>query len=102
MVFFVFFLKKGRKILLLNLLLFVKFKLTNLKMENFTSNINKPDLHNYNTDDFNFMEDEYVSDFSSVDNNNEGLDDIIFEEDIFEDSNIGLNSEEYSDTSNFF
>ena len=63
-------------------------------MENFTSNINKPDL--------NFMEDEYVSDFSSVDNNNEGLDDIIFEEDIFEDSNIGLNSEEYSDTSNFF
>src|SRR5207245_9544615 len=71
-------------------------------MENFTSNINKPDLHNYNTDDFNFMEDEYVSDFSSVDNNNEGLDDIIFEEDIFEDSNIGLNSEEYSDTSNFF
>src|SRR2546423_2377625 len=71
-------------------------------MENFTSNINKPDLHNYNTDDFNFMEDEYVSDFSSVDNNNEGLDDIIFEEDIFEDSNIGLNSEEYSDTSNLF
>ena len=63
-------------------------------MENFTSNINKPDLD--------FMEDKYVSDFSNVDNNNEGLDDIIFEEDIFEDSNIGLNSEEYSDTSNFF
>ena len=63
-------------------------------MENFTSNINKPDL--------NFMEDEYVSDFSSVDNNNEGLDDIIFEEDIFEDSNIDLNSEEYSNTLIFF
>ena len=63
-------------------------------MENFTNNINKPDL--------NFMEDEYVSDFSSVDNNNEGLDDIIFEEDIFEDSNIDLNSEEYSNTLIFF
>ena len=74
-------------------------------MENFTSNINKPDLHNYITDDLNFMEEEYVSDFSSMDDNkyvnlndtNEGLDDV--EEDIFD---VNLNNEEYSDNSNFF
>jgi len=38
-------------------------------MENFTSNINKPNLQNYITDDLNFMEKEYGSDFSS--NNND-------------------------------
>ena len=76
-------------------------------MENFTSNINKPNLYKYNTDDVSFMEEEYVSDFSNVDNDkyvnlnnmNEGLDDITTEENIFEDSNIG---EEYLDNPNFF
>jgi hypothetical protein len=57
-------------------------------MENFTSNINKPDLYSYNNDDLNFMEEENVSDFNSMDNDkyvklndiNEGLDDIISED----------------------
>ena len=55
---------------------------------NFASNINNPDLHNYNTDDVS-MEEEYVSDFNSMDNDkyvnlnniNKCLYDIITEED---------------------
>ena len=54
-------------------------------MENFTSNTNKPDLHSNNTNDLRFMEEEYISDFGSMDNNqyvslnniDEGWDDII-------------------------
>ncbi|CAG8442151.1 3308_t:CDS:1, partial [Rhizophagus irregularis] len=60
-------------------------------MENFASNINKPDFHNY--DDVSFMEEEYDFDFKSMDQT---------EEDTFEDSNIYLNSEEYTNNSNFF
>jgi hypothetical protein len=55
---------------------------------NFASNINNPDLHNYNTDDVS-MEEEYVSDFNSMDNDkyvnlnniNKCLYDIMTEED---------------------
>ena len=62
-------------------------------MENFASNINNPDLHNYNTDDVS-MEEEYVSDFNSMDNDkyvnlnniNKYLYDIITKKDTFEDS----------------
>lgn len=79
-------------------------------MENFTSNTNKPDLHSNNTNDLSFMEEEYISDFGSMDNNqyvslnniNEGWDDIITEKDIFEDSNIDLNNKEFTDNPNFF
>ncbi|GES76530.1 hypothetical protein GLOIN_2v1599973 [Rhizophagus clarus] len=61
-------------------------------MENFASNINKPNPHNYNTNDVS-MEEEYVSDFNSMDNDkyvnlnniNKCLDNIITEEDTFED-----------------
>ncbi|CAG8437650.1 11913_t:CDS:1, partial [Funneliformis mosseae] len=56
------------------------------------------------------MEEEYISDFGSMDNNqyvslnniNEGWDDIITEKDIFEDSNIDLNNKEFTDNPNFF
>ena len=62
-------------------------------MENFASNINNPDLHNYNTNNVS-MEEEYVSDFNSMDNDkyvnlnniNKCLYDIITKKDTFEDS----------------
>ena len=79
-------------------------------MENFTSNINKPGLQNYNTDNINSMEEECVPNFSNINydkyvnlnNINESLNDVITEEDIFEDSNNDLSNEKYSDNPDFF
>ncbi|RIA89763.1 hypothetical protein C1645_824334 [Glomus cerebriforme] len=79
-------------------------------MENFTSNINKPNLQYYNINNLNFIEEEYVSDFNNINNDkyiklddiNEDLDDLISEDDIFEDNNTGLNTEEYLNNPNFF
>ncbi|RIA83736.1 hypothetical protein C1645_833349 [Glomus cerebriforme] len=67
----------------------------NLGIENFTSNINKPNLQYYNINNLNFIEEEYVSDFNNINNDkyvklddiNEDLDDLISEKDMFEDNN---------------
>ena len=68
-------------------LLNLRFK--NLRIENFTSNINKHTLQSYNIDNLNSVEIEDVSDFSSIiddeyinlDDINEDLDELIVKED---------------------